>query len=40
MIDLDQVRTFLAIIETGSFRDGALRLGIAQPTASQHIKKL
>jgi DNA-binding transcriptional LysR family regulator len=40
MIDLDQVRTFLAVIETGSFRDGAARLGIAQPTASQHIKKL
>ncbi|HKU98852.1 MAG TPA: LysR family transcriptional regulator, partial [Vineibacter sp.] len=40
MIDLDQVRTFVAVIETGSFRDAALRLGIAQPTTSQHIKKL
>jgi DNA-binding transcriptional LysR family regulator len=40
MIDLDQVRTFLAVIETGSFRDGAARLAIAQPTASQHVKKL
>lgn len=40
MIDLDQVRTFLAIIETGSFRDAAARLGIAQPTASQRLKKL
>lgn len=40
MIDLEQVLTFLAIIETGSFRDGAARLGIAQPTASQHVKKL
>lgn len=40
MIDLDQVRTFVAVIETGSFRDAAQRLGIAQPTTSQHIKKL
>lgn len=40
MIDLDQVRTFVAVIDTGSFRDAALHLGIAQPTASQHIKKL
>jgi len=40
MIDLDQVRTFVAVIDTGSFRDAAQRLGIAQPTTSQHIKKL
>lgn len=40
MIDLDQVRTFLAIVESGSFRDAAIRLGIAQPTASQHLQKL
>jgi len=40
MIDIERVRTFVAIIETGSFRDAAARLGIAQPTVSQHIKKL
>jgi len=40
MIDLDQVRTFVAVIEAGSFQDAAVRLGIAQPTVSQHVKKL
>jgi DNA-binding transcriptional LysR family regulator len=40
MIDLEQVRTFIMIIEAGSFQDAAARLGIAQPTASQHVKKL
>jgi DNA-binding transcriptional LysR family regulator len=40
MIDIERVRTFVAIVETGSFRDAAARLGIAQPTVSQHIKKL
>ncbi len=40
MIDLEQVRTFVAIIEAGSFQAAAARLGIAQPTVSQHIKKL
>jgi DNA-binding transcriptional LysR family regulator len=40
VIDLDQVRTFVAIVEIGSFRDAATRLGIAQPTASQHVRKL
>lgn len=40
MIDLDQVRSFVAVIEAGSFRDAALRLGLAQPTISQHVQKL
>ena len=40
MIDLDQVCSFVAIIEAGNFRDAAARLGIAQPTVSQHIQKL
>lgn len=40
MIDLDQVRSFVAVIESGSFRDAAERLGLAQPTVSQHVQKL
>ena len=40
MIDLDQVRSFVTVIETGSFRDAAQRLGLAQPTVSQHVQKL
>ena len=40
MIDLDQVRSFVAVIEAGSFRDAAPRLGLAQPTVSQHVQKL
>jgi DNA-binding transcriptional LysR family regulator len=40
MIDLDQVRSFVSVIEAGSFRDAAQRLDIAQPTVSQHVQKL
>ena len=40
MIDLDQVRSFVAVIDAGSFRDAAGRLDIAQPTVSQHVQKL
>ena len=40
MIDLEQVRTFLTVIEAGSFQNAAARLGIAQPTVSQHVRKL
>ena len=40
MIDLDQVQSFVAVIEAGSFRDAAQRLGLAQPTVSQHVQKL
>jgi DNA-binding transcriptional LysR family regulator len=40
VIDLDQVRSFIAVIEAGSFRDAARRLGLAQPTVSQHVQKL
>lgn len=40
MIDLEQVRTFVAIVDAGSFLAAAGRLGIAQPTVSQHVRKL
>lgn len=40
MIDLEQVRTFVAIVDAGSFQAAAARLGIAQPTVSQHMSKL
>lgn len=40
VIDLDQVRSFIAVIEAGSFRDAAQRLNLAQPTVSQHVQKL
>ena len=40
VIDLDQARSFVAVIEAGSFRDAAQRLGLAQPTVSQHVQKL
>ncbi|MBO6788022.1 MAG: LysR family transcriptional regulator [Rhodospirillales bacterium] len=40
MINLLHVRSFVAVIETGSFRDASETLGLAQPTISQHIRKL
>ncbi|WIM11173.1 LysR family transcriptional regulator [Enhydrobacter sp.] len=40
MIDLEQVRTFVTVIEAGSFQSAATRRGIAQPTVSQHVRKL
>jgi DNA-binding transcriptional LysR family regulator len=38
--DPSQLRTFLAVAQTGSFTQAAVRLGIRQPTVSQHIRKL
>ncbi|BEP14167.1 LysR substrate-binding domain-containing protein [Acidothermaceae bacterium B102] len=35
-----QLETFLAVAQTGSFTRAATRLGIRQPTVSQHIRKL
>jgi DNA-binding transcriptional LysR family regulator len=35
-----QLRTFLAVAQTGSFTQAAERLGIRQPTVSQHVRKL
>lgn len=40
MLDLAQVQSFVAVVETGSFRDAARRLARAQPTISQHVRKL
>ncbi|MCS3903143.1 DNA-binding transcriptional LysR family regulator [Methylohalomonas lacus] len=40
MINLTQLATLVAIIDHGSFGAAATRLGITQPTASQHIKRL
>jgi DNA-binding transcriptional LysR family regulator len=38
--DPDQLRTFLAVAQSLSFTQAAERLGIRQPTVSQHVRKL
>jgi DNA-binding transcriptional LysR family regulator len=38
--DPAQLRTFLAVAQTSSFTQAADRLGIRQPTVSQHVRKL
>ncbi|SHK49964.1 DNA-binding transcriptional regulator, LysR family [Pseudonocardia thermophila] len=38
--DPAQLRTFLAVAQTRSFTQAAARLGVRQPTVSQHIRKL
>lgn len=40
MLNLSFVRSFVGLVETGSFQKAALRLNIAQPTLSQHLRKL
>ncbi len=40
MLNLAFVRSFVALAETGSFRAAAERLDLAQPTISQHLRKL
>lgn len=40
MFDLHQIETFLQVIATGSFHAAGRKLGLAQPTVSQHIRKL
>lgn len=39
-LELRHIETLLAVLSTGSFREAGRRLGYAQPTVSQHIKKL
>ncbi|TQM04369.1 LysR family transcriptional regulator [Pseudonocardia kunmingensis] len=38
--DPGQLETFLAVAQTRSFTQAAVRLGIRQPTVSQHVRKL
>ncbi|MEC7288836.1 MAG: LysR family transcriptional regulator [Pseudomonadota bacterium] len=40
MLNLLWVRSFLTVVETGSFQAAANQLGLAQPTISLHIQKL
>src|SRR5262249_11036438 len=40
IVDLDQLREFAAIAESGSFSKAARRLRIAQPPLSRHIRRL
>ena len=40
MFEPTQLRSFLAVAETLSFTKAAERLGLAQPTISQHVRKL
>ncbi|OJU35013.1 MAG: hypothetical protein BGN99_24955 [Alphaproteobacteria bacterium 65-37] len=39
-MNLEFLRSYLAVIRSGSFNAAARELGIAQPTVSQHVKKL
>ena len=40
MITLGFVRSFVAVVETGSFHAAAHRLGLTQPAITQHVRKL
>ena len=40
MLNLNQLETFVAIIDSKSFRAAAVRLGCSQPTVTQQLRKL
>src|SRR5258708_33481005 len=40
MLDPTLLRTFLAVIQTRSFTQAAIQLGLQQSTVSQHVRKL
>lgn len=40
MLNLEHVHTFIAVVEGNGFHEAARRLGVSQPTVTQHIKKL
>jgi DNA-binding transcriptional LysR family regulator len=40
LLELHLIRTFVAILEAGSFSGAAAALGSSQPTVSQHIRRL
>lgn len=40
MLNLLHLRSFLAVVESGSFHDASRALGCSQPTVSQHVLKL
>lgn len=40
MLNLSLINTLIAVMDTGSFGAAAIKLGITQPTVSQHIRRL
>ncbi|MGQ9366066.1 LysR family transcriptional regulator [Azospirillum sp. A39] len=40
MLNLSHVAAFVAVVETGNFHVASQRLGVSQPTVSQHLQKL
>lgn len=40
MLNIEQVNTFVAIVDATSLMGASKRLGLAQPTVSQHLRKL
>ena len=39
-LNIDHLATLLALVESGSFSAAGARIGLAQPTVSQHLKLL
>jgi len=39
-VDPGYFQTFIAVVEAGSFSEAGRRLGLSQPTVSEHVKKL